>query len=202
MPSARARRPARTSRSQALNEHFDKAVELLADNELHPALPEAALQVIRGQMALSVAARNASPGFLTQRSLRAALFPGTDPSLRMSTPESVRALTPATVRAYYQQRVSSGPGHHRGHRQGHPAGRASHHREVLRLLDGRRGRPRPSTCRRCRTTRWPASPCPMPAGCRTAWCWRRRSRSNAPTRTTTRCSSATRCSVAASTRRD
>jgi len=87
---------------QALNEHFDKAVELLADNQLHPALPEAALQVIRGQMALSVAARNASPGFLTQRSLRAALFPGTDPSLRMSTPESVRALTPAAVRAYYQ----------------------------------------------------------------------------------------------------
>jgi len=88
--------------TQVLSEHFERAVELLADNELHPALPPAALEVIRGQLALSVAARNQSPGFLTQHSLRTALFPATDPSLRMSTPESVRTLTPATVRAYYQ----------------------------------------------------------------------------------------------------
>ena len=61
--------------TQVLSEHFDRAVELLADNELQPALPNEALQVIRGQLALSVAARNTSPGFLTQRSLRSALFP-------------------------------------------------------------------------------------------------------------------------------
>jgi len=88
---------------QALAEHFDRATELLADNELHPALPAQALEVIRGQVALGVAARNASPGFLTQRSLRTALYPAGDPSLRMSTPETVRALTPAAVRGYYQR---------------------------------------------------------------------------------------------------
>jgi zinc protease len=86
---------------QALAEYFDRAVQLLADNELHPALPDAAMQVIRGQVALGVAARNASPGFLTQRSLRLALFPPDDPSLRMSTPATVRSLTPGAVRAYY-----------------------------------------------------------------------------------------------------
>jgi zinc protease len=86
---------------QSLAEHFARAVELLADNELHPALPEAAFTVIRGQVAQGVAARNASPGFLTQRSLRAALYPPEDPSLRISTPETVRALTPAAVRGYY-----------------------------------------------------------------------------------------------------
>lgn len=86
---------------QALAEHFERAVELLADNELHPALPDAAMEIIRGQVAQSVAARNASPGFLTQRSLRAALFPPDDPSLRMATPETVRALTPGVVRGYY-----------------------------------------------------------------------------------------------------
>ncbi|HEV3182907.1 MAG TPA: pitrilysin family protein [Steroidobacteraceae bacterium] len=86
---------------QALSEQFERAVELLADNELRPALPEKALQVVRGQVALGVAARNASAGFLTQRSLRAALYPPNDPSLRMSTPETVRALTPAAVRGYY-----------------------------------------------------------------------------------------------------
>jgi zinc protease len=88
---------------QSLAEHFDRALQLLADNELHPALPDSGLTIIRSQQALGVAARNASPGFLTQRSLRAALFPPQDPSLRMATPESVRALDPAMVRAYYQR---------------------------------------------------------------------------------------------------
>jgi zinc protease len=86
---------------QVLSEHFERGVELLADNQLRPALPEKDLEVVRSQVALGVAARNASPGFLTQRSLRAALYPADDPSLRMSTPETVRALTPATVRGYY-----------------------------------------------------------------------------------------------------
>ncbi len=36
---------------------------------------QAALDVIRGQFAQIVAARNRSPGYLTQRSLRAALYP-------------------------------------------------------------------------------------------------------------------------------
>ncbi|HUL46631.1 MAG TPA: pitrilysin family protein [Steroidobacteraceae bacterium] len=88
---------------QSLAEHFDRALELLADNELHPALPPAALEVIRRQVAQGVAARNVSPGFLTQRSLRAALFPADDPTLRMATAESVRSLTDAAVRAYYQK---------------------------------------------------------------------------------------------------
>jgi zinc protease len=88
---------------QALAEQFDRAVELLADNELQPAMPQPALEVIRNQTALGVAARNASPGFLTQRSLRTALYPSDDPSLRMSTPDTVRSLTPDTVRAYYSQ---------------------------------------------------------------------------------------------------
>jgi zinc protease len=86
---------------QTLTEHFERGVELLADNQLHPALPDKALEVIRGQVALSVAARNTSPGFLAQRSLRAALYPPNDPSLRMSTPETVRALSPGAVRGYY-----------------------------------------------------------------------------------------------------
>jgi zinc protease len=88
---------------QSLSEHFDRALELLADNQLHPALPAAALEVTRGQVAQGVAARNVSPGFLAQRSLRGALFPADDPSLRLSTPESVRSLTDAAVRAYYQK---------------------------------------------------------------------------------------------------
>ena len=86
---------------QALPENLDRGVELLADNELDPYLPANAMAVLRDQLAASVAARNQSPGFLTRHSLRQALFPATDPSLRMATPASIRALTPDAVQAYY-----------------------------------------------------------------------------------------------------
>jgi len=86
----------------ALAENFDRGIELLADNELHPALPDQALTVIKGQLAQSVAARNKSPGFLTQHGLREALYPPNDPSVRMSTPETVRALTLDAVHSYYR----------------------------------------------------------------------------------------------------
>jgi zinc protease len=86
----------------ALAEHFDRAVELLADNQLHPALPQQAMTIVQRQLAQDVAARNSSPGFLTQHSLRQALFPANDPTLRMASPESVRALTPDAVRSYYR----------------------------------------------------------------------------------------------------
>ena len=87
---------------QALSENFDRATQLLADNELHPALPAAAMKIVQSQLVRVVAARDKSPGFLTQRSLRAALFPAGDPSLRDPTPLSVRTLTLDDVRAYYR----------------------------------------------------------------------------------------------------
>jgi zinc protease len=88
---------------EVLAQDFDRGVALLADNELHPALPAAAFGIVSGQLAQVVAARNHSPGYLTQRSLRSALFPAEDPSLREATPEIVRALTLDDVRAYYHK---------------------------------------------------------------------------------------------------
>ena len=60
---------------QVLAQNFDRGVALLADNELHPALPAAAMNVVSKQLAQVVAARIHSPGYLAQRSLRSALFP-------------------------------------------------------------------------------------------------------------------------------
>jgi zinc protease len=87
---------------EALAEYFDRAAELLADNELHPALPSAAMAALQPRLVQVVTARNRSPGYLTQRSLRTALFPAGDPSLREETPESVRALTLDDVQAYHR----------------------------------------------------------------------------------------------------
>ncbi|HEY5347206.1 MAG TPA: pitrilysin family protein, partial [Rhizomicrobium sp.] len=86
-----------------LSRDMDHGMALLAGNELHPALPLPALEILRGQIAQSVAARNKSPGFLTQHSLYAALLPATDPGLREATPEGIMALTPEDVRDYYNR---------------------------------------------------------------------------------------------------
>jgi zinc protease len=86
--------------AETLSSGFDRSVELLADNELHPALPQQALDIMRPQFAQIVAARNRSPGYLTQRSLRSALFPPTDPSLRETTPTSIQGISIDQVRAF------------------------------------------------------------------------------------------------------
>jgi zinc protease len=88
---------------QVLTRDLDRGVELLADNELHPALPAEAMDVIKGQVARVVTAQLKSPGYLVQRSLREALFPKTDPSLRDATPESVRSLTLDDIKSYYRK---------------------------------------------------------------------------------------------------
>jgi zinc protease len=87
---------------QVLSQDFDRGVGLLADNELHPALPGPAMALVKPQIARAVAARNKSPGFLVQRALREALFPASDPSLRDATEDSVNALTLDDVRSYYR----------------------------------------------------------------------------------------------------
>ncbi len=87
---------------QVLGAHFERAVELLADNELHPALPAPAFKIVRQQVAAAIAGRNASPDYLAQRSVRAALFPANDPSQRESTPQTVAALSLDDVRDYYE----------------------------------------------------------------------------------------------------
>ena len=86
---------------QTLAENFDRAVELLADNELHPALPQPAMSIIQSQVAQGVEARNHSPGFLAQHSLRQALYPVSDPSLRTSTAQTVRSITMDQLKEYY-----------------------------------------------------------------------------------------------------
>ena len=82
--------------------HLDRGVELLAQNELHPALPENAFMITQKQLASTVAQQLQSPDYLTGRAVDVALFPRTDPSLRQATPKTVSSLTLDDVKAYYQ----------------------------------------------------------------------------------------------------
>ncbi|HTR34669.1 MAG TPA: pitrilysin family protein [Bryobacteraceae bacterium] len=86
-----------------LAKEFDRGVQLLADNELHPALPETAFKIIQRQLAARVAGELRSPGYLTQHALQSALLPKDDPNLRHATPDSVMALSLSDVRNYRQR---------------------------------------------------------------------------------------------------
>jgi len=84
---------------------FDRGVQLLADNQLHPALPEEAFNVVQQEVAATVAGMLQSPGYLATRALEKGLYPKDDPSLREATPATVNSLTMSDVRDYYRKVV-------------------------------------------------------------------------------------------------
>jgi zinc protease len=86
---------------EVLADQFNRGVELLADNLLHPALPEPAFAVVQEETKSAVAGRLQSPGYLARHALRLHLYPEGDPSQRQATPESVQSLTLEDVKAYY-----------------------------------------------------------------------------------------------------
>ena len=88
---------------QVLSSEFERGMALLADNELHPALPEPAFKVIQRQTTAAVAGQLQSPDYLAGRALSTALFPKGDPALRQAIPDTVKSLTWADVKAYYSE---------------------------------------------------------------------------------------------------
>ena len=90
---------------QVLKQDFSRGVQLLADNELNPALPREAFDVTKPETAQFVAGRMKSPGYRAGRALNAALLPAGDPVLRDTTPQTVSALTLDDVKEYYTKGV-------------------------------------------------------------------------------------------------
>jgi zinc protease len=90
---------------KVLKEYFSRGVQLLADNELHPALPEPAFKVTQQQLAQFVAGNLQSPGYRTSRALDLALLPAGDPVLRETTPDTVTKLTLDQVKQYHAATV-------------------------------------------------------------------------------------------------
>ncbi|HEV2134832.1 MAG TPA: pitrilysin family protein [Terracidiphilus sp.] len=88
-----------------LKEYFSRGVELLADNELHPALPEHAFEITRQQTAQFVEGQLKSPGYRTSRALDTGLLPAGDPVLRETTPATVSKLTLDDVKKYHADTV-------------------------------------------------------------------------------------------------
>ncbi|MFZ1017671.1 MAG: pitrilysin family protein [Candidatus Cybelea sp.] len=84
-----------------LSSHFERGVELLADEELHPAMREADFKIVAGQMVGGLTGEMTSPDHLTQVALNKALYPVGDPAQRFATPKSVSALTLADAKQWY-----------------------------------------------------------------------------------------------------
>ena len=88
---------------QVLADQIDRGVQLLADNELHPALPEKDFETVRRQEADRVAGLLKSPGYLAEHAINKALFPENDPTLRQATPSTISSVSIQDVKGYYRK---------------------------------------------------------------------------------------------------
>jgi len=86
-----------------LKSKFDRGVELLAGDELHPGLPASAFAVVQTQVEAGLQGEMQSPAFLAQRAIGKATLPPGDPGLREATPKTVAALSLDDVKAYHGQ---------------------------------------------------------------------------------------------------
>ncbi|MBV8067952.1 MAG: insulinase family protein [Candidatus Eremiobacteraeota bacterium] len=86
---------------EVLSSHFERGLQLLADQELNPAFRPADFAVVRDQAAGALVGEMTSPEYLADLALDRALYPAGDPSQRRATPQSVRQLTLADVKAWY-----------------------------------------------------------------------------------------------------
>lgn len=90
---------------RTLKPDFSRGVELLADNELNPALPATAFATVKRETAQFIQGNLKSPGYRTQRALTIGLLPLGDPGRREATPKSVEAITLDDVRQYHAKAI-------------------------------------------------------------------------------------------------
>ncbi len=86
---------------KVLKQDFARGAELLADNELHPALPHEAFQIVQQQTAQESEGELQSPGYRTDRALTLALVPPKDPLTRETTPATIKAVSFDDLQQYY-----------------------------------------------------------------------------------------------------
>jgi len=76
-----------------LSANFDRGVQLLADEQLHPAFKAADFSVVQQQIAGELEGEMTAPDHLASVALAKALYPAGDPSQRFATPKSIGGLT-------------------------------------------------------------------------------------------------------------
>ena len=84
-----------------LKADFDRGVQLLADNELNPALPASDFAIVRQQTIQSLKGELQSPGYFVRRAIAHDLLPPNDPDLREATPKTVASITLGDVKNFH-----------------------------------------------------------------------------------------------------
>jgi zinc protease len=88
-----------------LKENFCRGVELLADNELHPALRAGDFKMVKRQTSRLIAGRLKSPSYRTSEALTAALLPASDPELQELKPKAFRKVNLGAVRQFQEATI-------------------------------------------------------------------------------------------------
>lgn len=86
---------------QALSKDFDRGVQLLADQELHPAFDSRAFGIVQQQAVDALQGVQTSPEHLTEVALNDALYPAGDPLRSWPSPKTAGAVTLDDVKAWY-----------------------------------------------------------------------------------------------------
>lgn len=81
--------------------NFDRGLQLLADDELHPSLRNEDLSVVKGEVAADLSGDEQNPDHLAAVAEANALFPAGDPARVFAESSDVNALTWADVQAFY-----------------------------------------------------------------------------------------------------
>ena len=88
-----------------LKDSFSRGMQLLADNELHPALPAEAFAVVKQQIVQYTGGALQSPGYKEARALQFGLLPAGDPELREATPATLGKVELADVKQYHADTI-------------------------------------------------------------------------------------------------
>jgi zinc protease len=84
-----------------LSSDFDRGMQLLADEELHPAFRPADFSVVQQQTVGALTGEMTTPQHLAAVALDKALYPADDPEQRVATPASVGALTLSDAKDWF-----------------------------------------------------------------------------------------------------
>ncbi|HEX8806096.1 MAG TPA: insulinase family protein, partial [Candidatus Aquilonibacter sp.] len=84
-----------------LSKDFDRGVQLLADQELHPAFNPQAFAIVKQQAVGQIEGEVTSPDYLASVALNDALYPEGDPYRNFPTVKTTNAITLDDVKAWY-----------------------------------------------------------------------------------------------------
>ncbi|GAC1393679.1 MAG: pitrilysin family protein [Vulcanimicrobiaceae bacterium] len=84
-----------------LSDQFERGMQLLSDELLHPAFPGSDFSTVKQQEIGQLTGQMTAPDHLAEVALNKALYPSSDPTQLFATPQTAGAVELADVKSYY-----------------------------------------------------------------------------------------------------